>query len=93
MPLLTYHAVDGAEKNRALGGRWVLPQVLQHQRPVGEYVDELPKVEDAHLLEVLTLLVRGGRAVGYHDNSWVIKEKESRGERYNKGKSKNTGEK
>ena len=77
-PLLTDHAVDSAEEHRALGGCGALPQVLQHQRPVREHVDELPEVEDPHLLEVLPLLVRGGRAVGHHDNGRVIKDEESR---------------
>jgi len=58
----TDHAVNGAEEHGALGGRGALAEVLQHQRAVAEDVHELPQVEHPDLLQVLPLLVRGGRA-------------------------------
>lgn len=56
----TNHAVNGAEEDRALGGRGALAEVLQHQRAVAEDIDKLPEVEGPHLLQVLPLLVCGG---------------------------------
>lgn len=58
----TNHAVNGAKEHGALGGGGTLAQVLQHQRAVAEDVDKLAQVEDSHLLQVLPLLVGGGRA-------------------------------
>lgn len=60
----TNHAVNGAKEHGALGGRGTLAQVLQHQRAVAEDVDKLAQVEDSHLLQVLPLLVGGGRTDG-----------------------------
>lgn len=62
IPTLTDHAVNRAEENRALCWRGCLAQVLHDQGAVTENVDELSQVGQSHLLQVLTLLVGGGRA-------------------------------
>lgn len=59
---LTDHAVNRAEENRALCRRGRLAQVLHDQGAMTENVDELSQVGQSHLLQVLTLLVGGGRA-------------------------------
>lgn len=73
----TNHAVNGAKEHGALGGRGTLAQVLQHQRAVAEDVDKLAQVEDSHLLQVLPLLVGGGRT----DGEVVVREEEEGEER------------
>lgn len=60
----TNHAVNGAKEHRALGGGGTLAQVLQHQWAMAEDINKLAQVEDSHLLQVLPLLVSGGRAYG-----------------------------
>lgn len=57
----TNHAVNRAKEHRALGGCGALAQVLQHQRAVAEDIYKLPEVKDPHLLQVLPLLICGGR--------------------------------
>lgn len=57
----TNHPVNGAEEHGALGGRGALHKVLQHQWAMAEYIYKFPKVEHPHLLQVLPLLVGGGR--------------------------------
>lgn len=59
--VLTNHAVNSAEEHGALGGSGALAQVLQHQRAMAEDINKLPEVEDPHLLQMLPLLVCGGR--------------------------------
>jgi len=73
----TNHPVNGAEEHGALGGGGALAQVLQHQRAVAEDIYKLPKVEDPHLLQVLPLLVCGGRTDRRKDGGREIQ----RGER------------
>lgn len=73
----TNHAVNRAEEHGALCGRGALAQVLQHQRAVAEDIDKLPEVEDPHLLQVLPLLVCGGRTDRRKDGGREIQ----RGER------------
>lgn len=64
---LTNHAVDGAKEHGALRGRGRLAEVLHDQGAVAEDVDELAQVEEPDLLEVLPLLVGGGRAERQRD--------------------------
>lgn len=64
----TDHAVDGAKEHGALGGGGALPEVLQYQRAVAEDINKLAKVKNPHLLQVLPLLVCGGRAAGHEQN-------------------------
>lgn len=73
----TNHAVNSPEEHRALGGRGALPEVLQHQRAVAEDVDELPEVEDPHLLQVLPLLVCGGRTEKIQQRKKTVHVKKS----------------
>lgn len=61
-PLLTYHAVDCAEENRALCWCGCLTQVLHDQGAVTEDIDKLSQVGQSHLLQVLALLVSRGSA-------------------------------
>ena len=74
----TNHAVNGAEEHRALGGRGALPQVLQHQRAVAEDIYKLPEVKDSNLLQVLPLLVCGGRTDQRKDGRREIQRGEIR---------------
>lgn len=57
----TNHAVDGAKEHGTLGWCGAFPEVLQHQRAMAKDIYKLAKVKDPNLLQVLSLLISGGR--------------------------------
>lgn len=76
---LTNHAINRAKEHWALGGCGALAEVLQHQRTMAEDIYKLPEVKQPHFLQVLTLLVCGGRTDRRKDGGREMQKVESEG--------------